>query len=186
MFKNVLIFSDSSFFSLHVFNFLHNVFFPGLFFCVFYSHCFMLSTFLKYLLMICHPFIFKRKILKNWSKWQAWEHLIGNKLYPTLIYQEVSHFLRVCVCAQLLDPMDCSPPGSSIHGIFQASILEWVAISCSRISSWPRDWTRHLHLLRWHADSLPLCHLGNPCRAYFYFFEMTFKNQEISLKIQSF
>lgn len=61
---------------------------------LFYSHCFMLSTFLKYLLMICHPFIFKRKILKNWSKWQAWEHLIGNKLYPTLIYQEGSHLLR--------------------------------------------------------------------------------------------
>ena len=37
------------------------------------------------------------------------------------------------------DPMDCSPPGSSIHGIFQARILEWVAYS--RGSSWPRDWT---------------------------------------------
>ena len=36
--------------------------------------------------------------------------------------------------------MDCSLPGSSIHGIFQAWILEWVAISSSRGSSWPRDW----------------------------------------------
>ena len=36
--------------------------------------------------------------------------------------------------------MDCSPPGSSVHGIFQARILEWVAISFSRGSSWPRDW----------------------------------------------
>ena len=35
--------------------------------------------------------------------------------------------------------MDCSPPGFSIHGIFQARILEWVAISFSRGSSWPRD-----------------------------------------------
>ena len=37
--------------------------------------------------------------------------------------------------------MDCSPPGSSIHGILQARILEWVAISFSRGSSRPRDWT---------------------------------------------
>ena len=38
--------------------------------------------------------------------------------------------------------MDCSPPGSSIHGISQAIILEWSVISCSRESSWPRDQTR--------------------------------------------
>ena len=38
--------------------------------------------------------------------------------------------------------MDCSLPGSSIHGIFQARILEWVAISFCRGSSWPRDWTQ--------------------------------------------
>ena len=49
----------------------------------------------------------------------------------------------VCVCAQscltLCNPMDCSPPGSSVHGIFQARILEWVAISSSRGSSQPRN-----------------------------------------------
>ena len=44
-------------------------------------------------------------------------------------------------CPTLCDPMDCSLPGSSIHGIFQARILEWVAISFSRRSSRPRDWT---------------------------------------------
>ena len=37
------------------------------------------------------------------------------------------------------DPMDCSPPGSSVHGILQARILEWVAMPSSRRSSWPRD-----------------------------------------------
>ena len=41
----------------------------------------------------------------------------------------------------LYDPMDCSQPGSSIHGILQARILEWVAISFSRGSSRPRDRT---------------------------------------------
>jgi len=44
-------------------------------------------------------------------------------------------------CLTLCDPMECSPPGSSVHGILQARILEWVAIPFSRKSSWPRDWT---------------------------------------------
>ena len=38
-------------------------------------------------------------------------------------------------CPTLCDPTDCSPPGSSIHGILQARMLEWVAISCSRVIS---------------------------------------------------
>ena len=41
-------------------------------------------------------------------------------------------------CLTLCKPMDCSPPGSSVHGIFQARILEWVVISFSRGSSPPR------------------------------------------------
>ena len=45
-------------------------------------------------------------------------------------------------CPTLCDPMDCSLPRSSIHGIFQTRILEWVAISFSRGSSGPKDWTR--------------------------------------------
>ena len=44
-------------------------------------------------------------------------------------------------CLTLLDPMDCSLPGSSVHGIFQARVLEWVAISFSRGSSRSRDRT---------------------------------------------
>ena len=54
--------------------------------------------------------------------------------------------LCVCVyvwvaqlCLTLCNPMDCSPPGSSVNQIFQARILEQVAISHSRGSSWPRD-----------------------------------------------
>ena len=45
-------------------------------------------------------------------------------------------------CPTLWDPVDCSPPGSSVHGIFQARELEWVAISFSRGSSRPRDQTQ--------------------------------------------
>ena len=42
-------------------------------------------------------------------------------------------------CPSLCDPIDCSLPGSSVHGIFQARILEWVAMSFSGGSSLPRD-----------------------------------------------
>ena len=45
-------------------------------------------------------------------------------------------------CPTLCDPMDCSLSGSSVHGIFQARVLEWVSISFSRGSSWLRDQTR--------------------------------------------
>ena len=45
-------------------------------------------------------------------------------------------------CLTLCDPMDCSLPGSSVHGIFQALVLEWIAVSFSRGSSRPGDWTR--------------------------------------------
>ena len=44
-------------------------------------------------------------------------------------------------CPTLCDPVDCSLPGSSVRGIFQARILEWAAIYFSRGSSRPRDWT---------------------------------------------
>ena len=46
------------------------------------------------------------------------------------------------LCPTLCDPVDCSLPGSSVHGIFQARVLEWGAISFSKRSSWPRDWTQ--------------------------------------------
>ena len=45
------------------------------------------------------------------------------------------------LCPTLCDLMNCSPPGSSVHGILQASILEWIAMPLSRGSSQPRDWT---------------------------------------------
>ena len=45
-------------------------------------------------------------------------------------------------CLTLCDPVDCSPPSSSVHGIFQARMLKWAAISSSRASSPPRDRTQ--------------------------------------------
>ena len=73
----------------------------------------------------------------------------------------------MCVCVQSLScatPTDYSPPGSSVHGIFLARVLKWVAISSSRQSSPTRGGNPHLqHLLRWQADALPLSHLSESC-----------------------
>ena len=59
---------------------------------------------------------------------------------------KIHSLVHACMCAQscpaLCSPMDCSPDGSSVHETFQATILEWVAISCSTGSSWPRDRTQ--------------------------------------------
>ena len=44
-------------------------------------------------------------------------------------------------CVWICDPMNCSPPGFSIHGPLKARLLEWVSMLFSRGSSWPRDWT---------------------------------------------
>ena len=50
------------------------------------------------------------------------------------------------LCPILCDPMDSSPPGSSVHGILQATILKWVAMPSSRGSSQPRDRTQVSHI----------------------------------------
>ena len=53
-------------------------------------------------------------------------------------------------CLAVSDPMDCSLPGSSVHGIFQARVQEWVAIFFSRGSSQPRDQTQFSHIVGRH------------------------------------
>ena len=75
----------------------------------------------------------------------------------------INPILRACSCLSLWDPMDCSPPGSSVYGIPQARILEWVAISSSK-GIFPTQGSNPglLGLLHWQVDSLLLSHLGNP------------------------
>ena len=65
---------------------------------------------------------------------------------------------RAQSCLTLCDPRDCSPPGSSVHGIVQARVLEWVAISSSRGPSPPRDRTWVSCIGR--AGSVPLVPAG--------------------------
>ena len=66
--------------------------------------------------------------------------------------QQATDCIRLCSClvAQscpiLCNLIDCSPPGSSVHGVPQARILEWVAILFSRVSSWSREWTQVSHI----------------------------------------
>ena len=76
-----------------------------------------------------HPVIYqKHSFLRNNKKFKfCW----WNKV-KVLVAQS---------CPTLCDPMDCSLPGFSVHGILQATTLEWVPIHFSRDSSWPRDWT---------------------------------------------
>ena len=57
-------------------------------------------------------------------------------------------------CPTLCDPIDCSLPGSLAHGIFQARVLECVAISFSKGSSWPRDQTQVSHVAGRHFTYL--------------------------------
>ena len=64
------------------------------------------------------------------------------------------------LCTTLCDPMDCSPPVSTVHEVLQASRLEWVAIPFSRGSSQPRDQTRVACFAGWFFYHLS--HQGSP------------------------
>ena len=78
-------------------------------------------------------------------------------------------------CATLCNPKDyCSPSGSSVHGILQARILEWVTMPSSRGSSWSRYQTHLclLCLLHWHVGSLPLLLPGRPWHFHYFVFDI--------------
>ena len=86
---------------------------------------------------------------------------------PKSILQEalvwLACVLSLQLCLNLCNSMDYSPPGSSAHGIIQAGILKWVAISFSRGSSWPRDRTQVSHIADksftdWASRQAPLIH----------------------------
>ena len=88
--------------------------------------------------MLPSPFLFGRAV-----------SVIGflRRMIQKIHSRRVEKSLHVCakslqLCLTLSDPVDCSPPGSSVHGILQARILEWVAMPAFRASSQPRDQTR--------------------------------------------
>ena len=97
---------------------------------------------------------------------------------PTFLW--ITEKWNVCLVAQscqtFWDPMDCSLPGSSVHGILQARTLEWVAMPSSRASSQPRDQTQVSRIARRFLESEPpgkpekwniACHISKQgCHSY--------------------
>ena len=114
------------------------------------------NSFLKFWLgySTLNPYIKAHQGLKGSQKSSQWFTVGKNS--------DSSVYSFVQSCPRLCDPMDYSLPSSSVHGIFQARILEWVAIFCSRGSSWPRVEPASLLSPVLVLDSLPLHHLGLP------------------------
>ena len=125
------------------------------------------DLFPKYLRHIFLPFPLSSSALQIWSTyWFLFFHKMWKKciqiLAPNFLLRTVDcteHTMAVCsigstikilkcevlviqLCLTLCNPMDCSLPGSFVHRILQARMLEWVAVSFSRGSSWLRDQTR--------------------------------------------
>ena len=115
------------------------------------------------ILIFMFPFLFNKTAFRV-----TWFFSLGTMgfwgwivLYFGLKKEMRMHAQLLQSCSTLCIPMDCSPPGSSVHGIPQARILEWVTIPSSRRSSQPRDRTRVcLHLLHCRWTLCPLSHLG--------------------------
>ena len=101
----------------------------------------------------CREYCFYRaKITMVWTKSHITKKALDAKSQGHMCMCSKS----LQLCPTLWDTMDCSPPGSSVHGILQARILEWVAVPSSRGSSKPGIEPRSYVLLHWQAGSLPL------------------------------
>ena len=87
--------------------------------------------------------LFEKDIKCIWQIWHVAKFQISLEMVATKkVFAPFKSVLVMQSCPILCDPMDCSPPGSSVHGISQVRILEGGAISFSRGSSQPRDWTQ--------------------------------------------
>ena len=103
--------------------------------------------------------------------WRFLEFPLTQQCKESVFYERYAckHAKWLQLCLTLCDHMDHSPTRSSVHGILQARILEWVTMPSSRGSSWPRDWTRVSFVFcigRWvlyHS-----CQLGSPWKIYLF------------------
>ena len=106
----------------------------------------------------------------------TWEAPTNKDWLPLVVLCSVAE-----LCLTLCKPMNCSPPDFSVRGIFQARILEWVAISSSRDLPGPGIKPTSLASPALVADSLTLCHLGSTYR-----FTLFFSTSQFSSVAQSF
>ena len=90
-------------------------------------------------------FLYNGKRNKSSEQYKTWLQRLFRKIK---IYNGVCYVLCLVTqsCPTLCDLINCCPPGSSVHGILQARIMEWVAMPSSRGSSQPRDRTHILHI----------------------------------------
>ena len=89
---------------------------------------------------------------------QAGIKIAGRNINNLRYADACMHAMSLQLCPILCNTMDHSPPGSSVHGILQAKILEWVAISFSRGSSCPRNQTLVSYIScvgRWVLTQVP-------------------------------
>ena len=90
------------------------------------------------------------------NKVRNWSHCSSQRLWKCVcVYTQL--------CLTLCDPMDCSPPGSSVHGVSQARILERLPFPSPGDLLEPGSNSCLLHLPHWQVGPIPLRHLGSPC-----------------------
>ena len=83
-----------------------------------------------------------------WDRCYHYFNFTNKEIEPQIKYSAAAAAKSLQSCLTLYDPIDSSPPGSPIPGILQARTLEWVAISFSKRSSQPRNWT-HISYISW-------------------------------------
>ena len=104
-------------------------------------------------LRFCHSINYKTHQNMHWQSMLGLGAFTAGRVHTKLLQS----------CLTLCNLMDCSPPGSSVHGILQARILEWGAMPSSRGVTWPRDGNR-ISYISWIGRQFLYhqCHLGSP------------------------
>ena len=107
---------------------------------------------------VLHKLNYNKFLVFEGHKVMSQGEYTGSEWFKPQMYHVGTLCLHACMCAKsfqscltICNTLDCSPPGSSVLGILQARIQEWVAMPCSRRSSWPKN-RNHIP----QAGSLPL------------------------------